>query len=175
MHTVGISAALDWRERFRDGLLNTGQQLLLVGGDTLHPALGQEHCTAGYCSRIFHINYIHIYNNLPFPTSFHRTFIWLILRSTGPRQSQTWKSYWRGIGKSLKIWGLQLENIKRWELTRYPVTVPVAGEVQAAVHHVQGHVEAGPLLLRQAGRRGRQEARQALAGRGHVVTAGTIG
>ena len=46
MHIVGISAALDWRERFWDGLLNTGQQLLLVGGDTLHPALGQEHCTA---------------------------------------------------------------------------------------------------------------------------------
>ena len=43
MHIVGISAALNWRERFWDGLLNTGQQFLLVGGDTLHTALGQEH------------------------------------------------------------------------------------------------------------------------------------
>ena len=43
MHIVGISAALDWRKRFWDGLFNTGQQFLLVGGDTLDPALGQEH------------------------------------------------------------------------------------------------------------------------------------
>ena len=115
MHIVGISAALDWRKRFWDGLLNTGQQFLLVGGDTLHPALGQEHWTAENCSRILHMNYIHIYNNLPFPTSYHRTFIWLILqilRSTRPRLSQTWKSYRRGIGKGLKIWGLQHESFK---------------------------------------------------------------
>ena len=78
----------------------------------------------------------------------------------------------RKYGKYGKYEGFNWYNIRRWELTRYPVTVPVAGELEAAVHHVQGHVEAGPLLLRQAGRRGRQEARQALAGRGHVVTAG---
>ena len=43
MHLVGVEIVVGV-ENLGDGVVDAGQDLLLVGGDALHPILGHEHC-----------------------------------------------------------------------------------------------------------------------------------